>query len=85
MGTAGILAAGVDSCPEAAGSGSRVSVDIETEESFAGREETRRVTGSVDMVMALSGFSKCSESGPSPRRIRARESGIDLLCQPWSD
>src|SRR6266581_1232498 len=36
-------------------------------------------------VIALSGFSRCSWSGPSPRRISARESGTVLLCQPWSD
>src|SRR5438477_5264007 len=33
----------------------------------------------VWVVMALSGFSKWSLSGPRPRRIRARESGMVLL------
>jgi len=36
------------------------------------------------VVIAVSGFSKCSWSGPSPNRINARESGTLLFCQPWS-
>ena len=35
-------------------------------------------------VMALSGLSKCWWSGPNPNAISARESGIILVCQPWS-
>lgn len=33
------------------------------------------------VVIALSGFSRCSRSGPSPRLIRARESGTTFVCQ----
>ena len=35
-------------------------------------------------VIALSGFSRCSWSGPRPSLISARESGTTLLCQPLS-
>jgi hypothetical protein len=38
--------------------------------------------GSV--VIALSGFSRWSWLGPSPKLIRARESGTVFDCQPWS-
>ena len=40
--------------------------------------------GSGTVVMALSGFSRWSLLGPSPKLINARESGTVLLCQPWS-
>ena len=33
-------------------------------------------------VIALSGFNKCSWSGPSPILIKARESGTDLALPP---
>jgi hypothetical protein len=36
------------------------------------------------VVMALSGFSKWSLLGPSPRLISARESGTVFDCQPCS-
>ncbi len=35
-------------------------------------------------VIALSGFNRCSWSGPNPSLISARESGTTLLCQPLS-
>ena len=80
-----MLAAGVETCPELAGIELRV-VDIDTEETLAAeREFVCCVGGAGDIVIALSGFSRCSESGPSPKRINARESGTVLLCHPWSD
>jgi len=80
-----MLAAGAESCTELAGIELFV-VDIDTEETFAAAREfvcCADVAG--DMVIALSGFRRCSESGPSPKRINARESGTVLLCHPWSD
>ena len=80
-----MLAAGTETCIELAGTELRV-VDIDAEESLAvEREAVCCVGGAADMVIALSGLSRCSESGPSPRRINARESGTVLLCHPWSD
>lgn len=79
-----MLAAGAETCAELAGIELLV-VDIEAEESLAVEREAVRTEGAADMVMALSGFSRCSESGPSPKRISARESGTVLLCHPWSD
>jgi len=43
-------------------------------------EEARGAAGSV--VIALSGFSRWSWLGPSPRLINARESGTVFDCQP---
>jgi hypothetical protein len=80
-----MLAAGVETCIELAGIELLV-VDIDAEEILAvEREVVCCVEGAADIVMALSGLSRCSESGPSPKRIKARESGTVLLCQPWSD
>jgi len=80
-----MLAAGAETCTELAGIELLVVV-IDAEEILAaGREATCCLEGAADIVMALSGFSRCSESGPSPKRINARESGTVLLCHPWSD
>jgi hypothetical protein len=80
-----MLDAGAETCIELTGIEEPV-VDIDAVESLAfEREALCCVDGAGDIVMALSGFSKCSESGPSPRRISARESGTVLLCHPWSD
>jgi hypothetical protein len=80
-----MLAAGAEACTELAGIELLV-VDIDTEETLgAEREFLCGVDGAGDIVMALSGFRRCSESGPSPKRISARESGTVLLCHPWSD
>ena len=80
-----MLAAGAETCTEFVGNELPL-VDIDAEESLAaGREAVCWVEGAADMVIALSGLSRCSESGPSPRRINARESGTVLLCHPWSD
>lgn len=77
-----MLAAGAETCAALAGI-ELLIVDIDTEETFAaGREFARCVDEAGDMVMALSGLSRCSESGPSPKRINARESGMVLLCHP---
>lgn len=58
-------------------------VDIDTEETFAAeREFVRCVDCAGDIVIALSGFKRCPESGPRPKRISARESGTVLLCHP---
>ena len=38
----------------------------------------------ASVVIALSGFSRWSWLGPSPRLISARESGTVFDCQPWS-
>jgi len=45
---------------------------------------TSDLGGSGTVVIALSGFSRWSLLGPSPRVMSARESGTVLLCQPWS-
>ena len=37
-----------------------------------------------DDMTAVSGFSKPFLSGPSPSLINARESGVTLVCQPFS-
>lgn len=80
-----MLAAGADTCTELAGIELPVVV-IDVEESLAaGREAVCCLEGAADMVIALSGLSRCPESGPSPKRINARESGTVLLCHPWSD
>jgi hypothetical protein len=80
-----MLAAGAETCTEPAGI-ELPFVDIDTEETFAAeREFVCCVGGAADIVIALSGFKRCSESGPSPKRINARESGTVLLCHPWSD
>ena len=80
-----MLAAGAETCIEFVGIELPV-FDIDAEESLvAAREEECCVEGAADIVIALSGLSRCSESGPSPRRINARESGTVLLCHPWSD
>jgi hypothetical protein len=85
VGTVDILAAGDETCTELAGIELPL-VDIDAEESLAAEREVVCCTeGAGDMVMALSGFKRCPESGPSPKRISARESGIVLLCHPWSD
>ena len=44
------------------------------------KDSARGAAGSV--VIALSGFSRWSWLGPSPRLIRARESGTTFDCQP---
>lgn len=80
-----MLAEGADTGIELAGIEWPV-VDIDAEENLAvEREAVACLVGAADMVIALSGLSRCSESGPSPKRISARESGTVLLCQPWSD
>lgn len=80
-----MLAAGEDTCIELTGI-ELLEVDMEAEDNLAvEREAVCCADGADDMVMALSGLSKCSESGPNPKRISARESGMVLLCQPWSD
>ena len=80
-----MLAAGAETCTELAGIELPV-IGIDDEEILAaGREAVYCLEVAADIVMALSGFSRCSESGPSPKRISARESGTVLLCQPWSD
>ena len=82
-----MLAAGAETCTEVAGIELLV-VDIDAEESLAVERAAVCCAddeGAADIVIALSGFSRCSESGPSPKRINARESGTVLLCQPWSD
>src|ERR1039458_2589743 len=40
--------------------------------------------GNDPVVIALSGFSRWSWLGPSPRLISARASGTVFDCQPWS-
>lgn len=80
-----MLDAGAETCIELAGIEESV-VDIDAEEILAvERDVACCVDGAGDMVIALSGFNRCSESGPNPKRISARESGTVLLCQPWSD
>ena len=80
-----MLAAGAETCIEVAGV-ELLDVDIAAEDSL-GVERAAACCGdgAGDMVIALSGLSRCSESGPNPKRISARESGTVLLCQPWSD
>ena len=47
------------------------------------RGRTARPVGNCGcVVMAVSGFSRCSWSGPRPSLINARESGTLLFCQP---
>ena len=76
---------GAETCTELAGMAVPAVVGSDDEEALdAEREFVCCAEGAAVIVIALSGFSKCSESGPSPSRIRARESGMLLLCQPWS-
>ena len=75
---------GAETCAELEGMELPAAADTGAEVFALDLEVTRAVGGTLFIVIALSGFSKCSWSGPSPIRIRARESGIDLLCQPWS-
>ena len=35
-------------------------------------------------MLAVSGFSRPLWSGPKPSLIKARESGVSLVCQPLS-
>ena len=86
MGTADILTEGAETCcTELAGIELPVLDIVAGEILAAEREAVCCAEAAGDMVIALSGLSKCSESGPNPRRISARESGTLLLCQPWSD
>lgn len=72
---------GAEICAELAGM--ELVVDIEAGDSLAtGRELVRWAGDAGDIVMALSGLSRCPESGPNPKRINARESGTVLLCHP---
>jgi hypothetical protein len=80
-----MLAAGDETCIELAGIELPDVVMDAVDNLAAGREVVRCGDAAGDMVIALSGLSRCSESGPNPKRISARESGTVLLCHPWSD
>ena len=79
-----VMLEGAETCAELAGIDAPPLDVADVEALTLDLEATCEVTGTLLIVIALSGFSKCSWSGPSPRRIKARESGTVLLCQPWS-
>lgn len=70
--------AGLGSPVSAAGSGVEVGAEA-ADFGTAAVENGCWPCGPV--VMALSGFSRCSRSGPRPKLIRARESGTTFVCQ----
>jgi hypothetical protein len=80
------MAEGDETCCTEVGGIELLVLDIVADDILATeREFACCVEDAGDMVMALSGLSRCPESGPKPKRISARESGTVLLCQPWSD